>query len=263
MEKCEVIQDLIPLYYDGVASDSSRVLVDEHIKTCIVCQEILANVKDKSKIANVGIDSIEMNVLKAIKRKILKKIVVVSFAAVVCTVFILWVVLFWRVSISFNTSNIDINTQQFFYDSELTEPFYGAVTIDVRNNYLDAHFMQINDVLYFHVTSTIYTRLFGGRFRSGWMGINTGFQPTIRSIDLKNGFHRYEITLDHFNTAYRVENIGDDELFIAITHERYSEWGNPVSINRIYYLRGNFNRLWTNEDAFERAMRNAVLLWER
>jgi len=37
--KCEVIRDLLPLYVDGVASEESRALIEEHLKTCEGCRE--------------------------------------------------------------------------------------------------------------------------------------------------------------------------------------------------------------------------------
>jgi predicted anti-sigma-YlaC factor YlaD len=44
MAKCDVIQDLIPLYYDEVASEGSRSLIDEHITNCVVCAEVLRRI---------------------------------------------------------------------------------------------------------------------------------------------------------------------------------------------------------------------------
>ncbi|GIP47767.1 hypothetical protein J53TS2_13580 [Paenibacillus sp. J53TS2] len=38
---CEVIQDLLPLYYDKVCSSASRALVEEHLTTCAECRELL------------------------------------------------------------------------------------------------------------------------------------------------------------------------------------------------------------------------------
>ena len=35
---CEMVQDLLPLYEDGVCSESSRAAVDEHLKTCESCR---------------------------------------------------------------------------------------------------------------------------------------------------------------------------------------------------------------------------------
>ena len=34
---CQVVEDLLPLYHDGVCSEDSRVLVEEHLNTCAKC----------------------------------------------------------------------------------------------------------------------------------------------------------------------------------------------------------------------------------
>ena len=36
---CKVIQDLLPLYVDGVCSPDTAALVEEHLKDCASCQE--------------------------------------------------------------------------------------------------------------------------------------------------------------------------------------------------------------------------------
>lgn len=38
---CNVIRDLMPLYADGLLSDSSKRIVDEHISACPECRELL------------------------------------------------------------------------------------------------------------------------------------------------------------------------------------------------------------------------------
>lgn len=42
---CDTILDLIPLVKDNIASESSRILVEEHIKTCESCKKIYINEK--------------------------------------------------------------------------------------------------------------------------------------------------------------------------------------------------------------------------
>lgn len=39
--KCEVVQDLLPLYVDGACTEGSKTLVEEHIKTCSGCRRLL------------------------------------------------------------------------------------------------------------------------------------------------------------------------------------------------------------------------------
>ena len=50
--KCEVIRDLLPLYIDGVCSDESKELIEEHIKECEKCQSYLSSLKESSNIEN-------------------------------------------------------------------------------------------------------------------------------------------------------------------------------------------------------------------
>lgn len=37
---CEIVQDLLPLYEDGVCSESSRAAIEEHLKTCETCRAL-------------------------------------------------------------------------------------------------------------------------------------------------------------------------------------------------------------------------------
>jgi|GEM_PF-1855123 Predicted integral membrane protein len=43
--RCDVIQDLLPLYVEDMASEGSRELVEEHIKDCDDCSHILNKIK--------------------------------------------------------------------------------------------------------------------------------------------------------------------------------------------------------------------------
>lgn len=42
--KCEVIEDLLPLYYDGICSRETKIAVEEHIKNCKSCKGMLAEI---------------------------------------------------------------------------------------------------------------------------------------------------------------------------------------------------------------------------
>lgn len=42
---CNVIQDLLPLYHDGVCSEESKTLVDEHLEGCADCRDVLRTLK--------------------------------------------------------------------------------------------------------------------------------------------------------------------------------------------------------------------------
>lgn len=40
---CRIVQDLLPLYHDGVCSPESRTAVEEHLTGCEACSRMLAD----------------------------------------------------------------------------------------------------------------------------------------------------------------------------------------------------------------------------
>ena len=50
---CDIVQDLLPLYVDGVCSEAGRKLVEEHIPACSRCQETKKYLDDPSIEASV------------------------------------------------------------------------------------------------------------------------------------------------------------------------------------------------------------------
>ena len=50
---CGIIKDLLPLYFDGVCSNDSKAIVEEHIKTCDSCKAELLGMEMSLPIGNV------------------------------------------------------------------------------------------------------------------------------------------------------------------------------------------------------------------
>ena len=44
---CKVIEDMLPMYYDGVCSDESATLVEEHIRECPQCSRVLSDLQSE------------------------------------------------------------------------------------------------------------------------------------------------------------------------------------------------------------------------
>lgn len=63
---CEIINDLLPLYVDDICSEESRALVDEHIKECPDCTEMLEDLRDEMKLPVSELD--DAKPIKAIQR---------------------------------------------------------------------------------------------------------------------------------------------------------------------------------------------------
>ncbi len=91
---CGIIQDLLPVYIDNLASEESRAAVEEHLAECENCKKHYETMKRTDCIAETSYDNTEdlkmADNLKKIKHKINKKyrnIVICSAAAVLMLIF--------------------------------------------------------------------------------------------------------------------------------------------------------------------------------
>ncbi len=97
--RCEMIQDLLALYHDGVCSEETSKVVEEHLSRCEVCRNLekqLDNSEMEDKISQQAQD-----VLKKHGKKQRKKLWIVVIGAVVV---LLAVIIFWVIK-----PRIDIN----------------------------------------------------------------------------------------------------------------------------------------------------------
>lgn len=49
---CEIVQDLLPLYYDDVCSAESREMIDAHIRECETCSDMLRQLKSEYTVSD-------------------------------------------------------------------------------------------------------------------------------------------------------------------------------------------------------------------
>ncbi len=64
---CNVIKDLLPSYTDGICSEDTRRIVEEHLSGCPDCKRTWEVMK-KTEIATDGIQDREMDYMKKVKR---------------------------------------------------------------------------------------------------------------------------------------------------------------------------------------------------
>ena len=46
---CDIVRDLLPLYVDGVCSQESAKLVEEHLTDCQSCRELLDKLRGEGE----------------------------------------------------------------------------------------------------------------------------------------------------------------------------------------------------------------------
>lgn len=91
--KCSIIQDLLPIYCDGLASSDSSEEIEKHLADCEKCREVYENM---TKEMNINIPERDVKPLKAVKKRTRMKI----FGAVLGTaivLFCMFMFIFWGV----------------------------------------------------------------------------------------------------------------------------------------------------------------------
>lgn len=82
--QCKLIQDLLPLYHDGVCSDESREIIEEHLTNCAECSGILKEIRSAESV-DIPVENSRgdqmADSLKKIKRRILRKQIIIAAAA--------------------------------------------------------------------------------------------------------------------------------------------------------------------------------------
>lgn len=80
---CELIQDLIPLYIDGCCSEESKKAVEEHIKSCNDCKQLIDDLTSLPDVAAPKKAPAKMSKINGFKASVLQSVLLfVSFALI-------------------------------------------------------------------------------------------------------------------------------------------------------------------------------------
>lgn len=66
---CDIVQDLLPLYHDGICSEKSRQFVEEHISVCQTCSDMLKSLAVDEKEAGFAEEAHDVLKRHAIREK--------------------------------------------------------------------------------------------------------------------------------------------------------------------------------------------------
>lgn len=66
---CEIIKDLLPLYHDGVCSNDSKTMVEEHLSYCDNCKAELQAMDEELPIKNAEQNLNEAEAVKKLSRR--------------------------------------------------------------------------------------------------------------------------------------------------------------------------------------------------
>lgn len=66
---CDIIKDLLPLYHDGVCSNDSRTMVEEHLADCENCKAELKAMDEELPLNNAEQNLNEAEAVKKLSRR--------------------------------------------------------------------------------------------------------------------------------------------------------------------------------------------------
>ncbi|MGN0448325.1 MAG: zf-HC2 domain-containing protein [Acutalibacteraceae bacterium] len=93
---CEMIQDLLPLYLDGVCSEESKKAVSQHLKECTGCNKLYTAMCDGDKenidTYNIDLERQKAASFQAVKKRMFRKQIFTAVISVVILIVIAFAV---------------------------------------------------------------------------------------------------------------------------------------------------------------------------
>ena len=131
--ECKIVQDLLPNYVDGLTNEETNKYIEEHIKECTECTEILANMQKKLNVKIGEKDKKSVKILKKYNNKMLFLkimfviflIIIILFGANVARKYIILKQIANKADETINVNNY--HKRVYYYDKERTSiiDYYG------------------------------------------------------------------------------------------------------------------------------------------
>ncbi|MBQ4282640.1 MAG: zf-HC2 domain-containing protein, partial [Lachnospira sp.] len=138
MYPCNVIRDLLPMYYDGICSEVSVGEVEIHLGQCPGCAEYYRLMRQNGAApimpANNPIEQQRVKAVKKAKRKIRNKGILTVIGAIFLIVFIQIVALFAIVGVlglDYYTAKVEVNTDIATYDKFIKKEKLMSANTDI------------------------------------------------------------------------------------------------------------------------------------
>ncbi len=127
--ECEIVQDLLFSYNDGVLSKSSIELVENHLKDCKVCQDKLKEIQlDNNKNND---EKKEVDYLKNVRKKLDKKTKIITISTI-----LLVIIIILNIAVFVNYNNVASNIQ-IFMENDITQEELSQIEQKIIDNYKD------------------------------------------------------------------------------------------------------------------------------
>ena len=118
--ECDIVRDLLFSYNDGVLSETSKNFVEDHLKTCESCNDVLKEMKKEEKRNKNFKQEKEIDAFKGVRKKMKKRNLIICISLIILLIIIILNVL---VFINYNkqTSTMEIFMQEDITDEQIAD----------------------------------------------------------------------------------------------------------------------------------------------
>ncbi|MDD3839389.1 MAG: zf-HC2 domain-containing protein [Clostridia bacterium] len=149
---CDIIEDLLPLYVEGLTSDDTQKLVEEHLNTCTECKKRLNAIQNPKQIP------IDTNVepFKKVERRLFKKRIQIIALTIILVLAIVIISMAYLTSPEYLPYSNDIVSLTAYEDGKIIITFDDKVT----GYDIDRYVAEDNAGYVYHLTtwSTIWSQ---------------------------------------------------------------------------------------------------------
>ena len=146
MNNCQIIKDLLPLYQEDLLSEESKTFVEDHLKTCRECENLLKE--------EIKIESKNTKPLDFVEKRIKKETRYATLAAIALIGSILIFIMSY------------LNTPRHIeYDKDLYKVYRNdkIYTVEFSNKVSGIDYTNTEDAIYLDAYSTKYDEIFNKR----------------------------------------------------------------------------------------------------
>lgn len=151
---CNIVKDLLPLYFDDVCSDDSKKFVELHLSNCNECNDYAVELQKNPYVISKEIvqENSQVRSLKNLKSKLFRRNVFVSVTSVLVVIGIFLFVQLYQIPITYRD---DLFTVEEAEDGVVDITF-------VNSDYYSAYVMsrEAINIEYVYFTDNIWTKYF-------------------------------------------------------------------------------------------------------
>ena len=139
-KECEIVQDLLMNYADGILNPESKKLVEKHLNECEECQLKLKHIKDDAK-EKENKEQIELDYLKKIRIKTRIKSILLAIGIITLIAFIIFLNNFLKINSIMNKADKSLQSNNFY--KETTQMLGNNETSVTKEYYKDGKYKSI------------------------------------------------------------------------------------------------------------------------